>query len=450
MQDNTGSKLHHVALSGTNRVVFVVGGHWGDEGKGRVVDDLAESMHVIVRCNGGANAGHKVYQNGIPFTFHQIPSGILRPGKICVLGNGMAIDPVELMQEIEALEAQSVPEVRARLRISGRAMVVFGVDKRADVSIEGEREKHGFTRIGTTGKGIGPAYASRDLRTGVTMADWVHPDFPLARALALKAAQLGPSIGNGFDDVAAQDFANHVRLASVLRPMVCDTMEFLHDQVMKGKTILVEGANATLIDRDHGTYPYTTSSSCTIGGAITGTGLPASLFNRVIGVFKAYTTRVGDGPFPTEQANAIGEIMRTKGCEFGSTTGRPRRCGWHDGVATLYAARINGITHAVITKMDVLSTLVEIKICNSYRTNDEDTHKMPQTVRELANVVPNYVTCMGWMSDISKVRRFLDLPDNARDFVRHLQKIIPMPIVQLCVGPGREDVIDMPFAVTPY
>jgi adenylosuccinate synthase len=375
-------------------VTLVVGGQWGDEGKAKIIDYLAREVDFVVRFQGGANAGHTVVVGDRRFAFHQVPSGILYPQTACVLGGGMVIDPTALVGEIDDLARQGV-EFEGRIHISDQAHLVLPYHIALDCDSE---DRRGDGSIGTTRKGISPAYADKARRDGVRMADLRRSPAQLRdlvtarvrennRLLKLRGAKtLSPSR-------VAEDLLKARRR---LLPMITDTRPILWDAVASGRRVLCEGAQGSLLDIDHGTYPYVTSSSCSAGGAAIGTGLPPSSFDRIVGIFKAYCTRVGNGPFPTEDKGAAGRKLREIGREYGTTTGRPRRCGWFDAVAARTVVRINGITDIALTKLDVLDTFAEVRVCTAYRAGKRTVDVFPADARDVAAVKPQYEVIRGW------------------------------------------------------
>ncbi len=392
----------------------VIGLQWGDEGKGKLVDILADEHDLIVRYGGGANAGHTVVIDEQKYAFNLLPSGVLHPQKKCVLGNGMVIHPRKLLDEIEKL-----PDQHAQIFVSNRAHVVLEKYIEEDIANE-EKDK-----IGTTKRGIGPAYTKKIARKGVRFCDWIEP-------------------GYNADDwgmLTCDDFKKYIS------PFVCDTRVLLQSALDKGEQILFEGAQATLLDIDHGTYPFVTSSNTSIGGVYTGTGIrPREL--KVIGVAKAYTTRVGEGPFPTEQINDVGKHLQEKGIEVGTTTGRKRRCGWFDAVIAKYSAQVNGIDEIALTKLDVLTGLDEINVCTGYNkmVNDVkiEVNTLPASINEFKNCIPKYITFKGWSEDITKVQIFEQLPKEAQNYVCVLEQIIGAPITYVGVGAKRNQIIKRP------
>lgn len=416
----------------------IIGAQWGDEGKGKIIDVLAPDTDVVVRYQGGNNAGHTVTVGSEKYILHLIPSGILHPGKICVIGNGLVVDPTALIDEIRSIEARGI-DVRSRLFISDRAHLVMPYHKELDAALEsGAGDAH---RIGTTKRGIGPTYADKASRAGLRMADLLDPALPervrdgVRRANQLLMALQGRALPES-DVLAACQLA-----AKELAPMITDTAVLLNKLSKEGKSVLFEGAQGTLLDIDFGTYPYVTSSNATSGGAATGTGLPPTAIDRVIGVIKAYTTRVGEGPFPTELMDADGKLLAERGVEFGATTGRPRRCGWFDAVIGRYAAMINGVDYWTITKLDVLDVFETIQVCVAYEHNGKRYDTMPASARILAECKPVYQSVPGWRTPTSTVTRYEDLPANAKAYVELLCKLTDVKLGVLSVGPKRESTL---------
>jgi adenylosuccinate synthase len=418
--------------------VVLVGAQWGDEGKGKATDLLGSRVDAVVKFNGGNNAGHTIVIGSEKYALHLLPSGILTPGCTPVIGNGVVIDLGVLFEEIDALDARGVDT--SELIVSGSAHVIAPYNRTLDKVTE---RFLGSARIGTTGRGIGPTYADKMSRIGIRVQDLFDEDVLRAKvsgALNLKN-QILVKIYNrkGFDVEAV--VAELAAYADRLRPMVADTPLLLEQMLDRGQTVVLEAGQATLLDVDHGTYPFVTSSSATAGGACTGSGIPPTRISRVIAVIKAYTTRVGEGPFPTELLDAYGEMLRNNGAEFGTTTGRPRRCGWFDAVVGRYATRINGVTDFVLTKLDVLTGLEEVPVCVAYDIDGKRHDELPMNQAEFARAVPIYETFAGWDEDISKARTLDDLPRAARDYVDALEKMIKAPISAIGVGPGRDETI---------
>lgn len=428
--------------------VVVVGAQWGDEGKGKVVDVLAERADLVVRYQGGANAGHTVDTGagGGEFVLHQIPSGILQ-GAVCVVGNGVVLDPEQLFAELDALTARGV-RTEHKLHVSDRAHLTLPYHKLLDRARE-QKEK-----IGTTGRGIGPTYEDKYGRRGIRVGDLRN----LVRAQELVRARveaanemlelLGRSHGSGaLKDMERASAEEHVhlleRLAPRLLPLAVDSGRVVWEALERGESVLLEGAQGALLDVDHGTYPYVTSSNTTAGGAAVGVGIGPTAIDAVLGVVKAYTTRVGNGPLPTEAEPKIAERIRELGGEFGATTGRPRRCGWFDAVVVRYAVRINGLTGLAVTKLDVLDTFAEIPVCVGYKLDGEIIDSMPADVETIGRVEPIYETLPGWQKELTEARRLADLPAAARAYVDRLQDLAGAPVRYVSVGTRRDQIIEV-------
>ena len=428
--------------------VVVVGAQWGDEGKGKVVDVLAERADLVVRYQGGANAGHTVDtgEGGGEFVLHQIPSGILQ-GAVCVVGNGVVLDPEQLFAELDALTARGV-RTEHKLHVSDRAHLTLPYHKLLDRARE-KKEK-----IGTTGRGIGPTYEDKYGRRGIRVGDLRN----LVRAQELVRARveaanemlelLGRSHGSGaLKDMERASAEEHVhlleRLAPRLLPLAVDSGRVVWEALERGESVLLEGAQGALLDVDHGTYPYVTSSNTTAGGAAVGVGIGPTAIDAVLGVVKAYTTRVGNGPLPTEAEPKIAERIRELGGEFGATTGRPRRCGWFDAVVVRYAVRINGLTGLAVTKLDVLDTFAEIPVCVGYKLDGEIIDSMPADVETIGRVEPIYETLPGWQKELTGARRLADLPAAARAYVDRLQDLAGAPVRYVSVGTRRDQIIEV-------
>ena len=415
--------------------VVLVGAQWGDEGKGKITDFLAEAADCVVRYQGGSNAGHTVELDHEKFMLHLIPSGILHPTKICVIGNGVVIDLGKVIEEINGLQQRGIDT--SNLRISNRASVVMPYHKKID-EIEDRTKK-----IGTTKRGIGPTYADKISRTGFRIGDLLHEeDFreKFTAEVARKNRLLVEFYNEpGFD--AEEIMAQLMAQIEILKPYIADTGLLLHSTLKAGKKVLFEGAQGTLLDIDHGTYPYVTSSYPTAGGACVGTGIGPTEIGRVIGVAKAYTTRVGEGPFPTELLDETGELFRTRGAEFGTTTGRPRRCGWLDTVILRYAARINGLTDLAVTKLDVLDTFSTIKICVAYRYKGERLTEFPDSLHVLKDCVPEYIEMPGWNQEISHITEYEDLPLATQAYIAKIEELSGVKQALVAVGPKRDQTI---------
>ncbi len=421
--------------------IVVVGAQWGDEGKGKLVDLLTQRADIVVRFQGGNNAGHTLVVMGVKTVLHLIPSGVLHEGKTCVIGNGVVVDPLVLLGEIDKLRERGFLADTQQLRISDRAHVIMPWHK----VLDGLREDAaGGAKIGTTRRGIGPTYEYKVRRTGIRLADLVDAasfgallDVELAAANKEIVALGGESLSRKAVE------AEYGAAAARLTPFVTDTTVLLHEAASRRERILFEGAQGTLLDVDHGTYPYVTSSNAVAGGACTGTGMGPTFIDAVLGISKAYTTRVGAGPFPTELNDALGEQLRAAGGEFGATTGRPRRCGWLDMVVLRHAVRVNGLTSVALTKLDVLSGLERLKVCTAYRLGDAILDTVPAARGALERVEPLYEELPGWDADITEAKRWSDLPVEARAYVRRVEQLAGVPVSLLSVGPGRSQTIQL-------
>jgi adenylosuccinate synthase len=423
--------------------VAIVGTQWGDEGKGKVVDLYAEKADVIARFHGGNNAGHTLVVGGRKTILHLIPSGILHDNKTCIIGNGVVVDPAVLLQEIEELQKGSLLPPGTKLLLSERAHLIMPYHRNIDLA----REAHNSgKKIGTTGRGIGPAYEDKAARTGIRVIDLYDEEIfreKLHRALEEKNFLLQGLFGQkplDENEIALQ----YMGFAEKLRPYVTDTSLVLDKARSQGKKMLFEGAQGSQLDVDYGTYPYVTSSNTTAGNASCGSGIGVSAVNRVVGICKAYTTRVGEGPFPTELKDKVGEHMQKVGQEFGATTGRKRRCGWLDIVLVRQAVRISGVTDLAITKLDVLTGLDKIKICVGYKTSVGNyTHAVPANMRVLSQCQPVYEEFAGWKEDILHARRMQELPVSARKYLNRLEELVEARISLVSVGSGREETISL-------
>jgi len=418
--------------------LVVVGSQWGDEGKGKIVDVLAEEADVVARYQGGANAGHTIHVRGAQFVLHQIPSGILYEDKRCLLGNGVVLDLEQFFEEADGLRARGV-DAEHRIGISARANLLLDYHKRLDQASEARLGKE---KIGTTGKGIGPAYEDKIARRGVRVADLRVPERArdLIRAGAERANR--SIVATGGDAIDADQVADRV-LASrdrILARMV-DVGGEIDDALRAGRKVLLEGAQGALLDVDHGTYPYVTSSSTTAAGAASGVGIGPTRIDAALGVVKAYTTRVGSGPLPTELTGELGERLRELGGEYGATTGRPRRCGWFDAVVVRYSARVNGLTGLALTKLDVLDSFDEIRIATGYRAGGDALDSFPADLPLLGEVEPVYETLPGWNTTTSDARAVEDLPREARAYIRRIESLTGVPVWYVSVGTGREQII---------
>ncbi|MDT4893055.1 MAG: adenylosuccinate synthase [Pseudonocardiales bacterium] len=418
--------------------IVLVGAQWGDEGKGKATDLLGSRVDAVVKFNGGNNAGHTIVIGHEKYALHLLPSGILTPGCTPIIGNGVVVDLGVLFEEIDALEARGVDTTK--LVVSSAAHVIASYNRTLDKVTE---RFLGSSRIGTTGRGIGPTYADKMARVGIRIQDLFDEDVLRAKvsgALSLKNQILVKIYNRKAIEVEAV-VEELLGYADRLRPMVTDTTLLLDTMLGAGKTVVLEAGQATLLDVDHGTYPFVTSSSATAGGACTGSGIPPTRISRVIAILKAYTTRVGEGPFPTELLDDKGEALRLAGAEFGTTTGRPRRCGWFDAPIGRYAARINGVTDFVVTKLDVLTGMPEVPVCVAYDIDGVRHDELPMTQAEFARAVPIYETFPGWDEDISTARSLEELPRNARDYLAALESMIGVRISAVGVGPGRDETI---------
>jgi adenylosuccinate synthase len=420
--------------------VVVVGAQWGDEGKGKVVDIYTEFADDVVRYQGGNNAGHTLVVGDDKVVLHLIPSGILHPGKRCIIGNGVVLDPEVFIREITNLKAKGKMEDDGCLLLSESLHIIMPYHKRIDIAREA---KSGAKKIGTTGRGIGPAYEDKIGRRGIRLMDLLDADTfarKLRENLAEKNFILEKMLGEApftFEEI----YDEHCRYAEVLRTYVADTTLTLHRDAQAGKRLLFEGAQGTLLDVDHGTYPYVTSSSTCAGGACTGTGVSPRDIQQVIGISKAYVTRVGEGPFPTELNDTTGETLRAAGHEFGATTGRPRRCGWFDALVVKYAVRVNGLTGVALTKLDVLDDFDTIRFCTAYELEGKILDELPANLELFSRCRPVYEEMPGWKTNISGCRTFAELPEAARNYVNRLQELVGCPIVLVSVGPRRDETI---------
>ncbi|WP_040158133.1 adenylosuccinate synthase [Mobilicoccus massiliensis] len=418
--------------------IVLVGAQWGDEGKGKATDLLGKDVDYVVKFNGGNNAGHTVVVGGEKYALHLLPSGILTPGVTPVIANGVVVDLEVLFHELEALSARGVD--CSRLRISANAHVIPSYNRTLDKVTE---RFLGKRRLGTTGRGIGPTYADKMNRVGIRMQDLFDESIlrqKVEAALEVKNHLL-VKIYNRRAVAVEEVVAELLSYRDRLEPMVEDTGYELWRAIEDGKTVLFEAGQATMLDVDHGTYPYVTSSNATAAGACTGSGIGPTLIDRVAAVFKAYTTRVGEGPFPTELHDADGERLRANGFEFGTTTGRPRRCGWADTVIGRYATRINGVTDYVLTKLDVLTGFETLPICVAYDVNGRRFDDMPANQSDVHHAVPVYEELPGWSEDITGAREFEDLPENAQRYVLRLEELVGARISVIGVGPGRDEII---------
>lgn len=416
----------------------LVGIQWGDEGKGKIIDVLTDNVEVVVRFQGGNNAGHTVEFEGEKYVLHLIPSGILRQGVTCIIGNGVVVDPIELVKEIEELEKKGV-SVRDRLRISTRSHMVFAYHKKRDISRE-NRVRNGERAIGTTRRGIGPTYADKANRVGIRAADLKTPEILEERFRAQIAAynRVHTCTGEQAALNSDEEWEKLARAVEILAPMVEDTVLLVNQAIMDGRDVLLEGAQGTWLDIDFGTYPFVTSSNTTSGGACTGSGIAPSRIDHILGVVKAYTTRVGNGPFPTELKGPVGESLQKAGREFGATTGRARRCGWFDAVACRYAVMLNGVDKLAVTKLDVLDEFPEIKICTGYEIDGQRVEQMPSETTAIASATPIYETHPGWLAPTGHISSWDELPRAAKAYLERIVELCGAPIGIVSTGPGRE------------
>ena len=421
-------------------VVAVIGAQWGDEGKGRVIDELSMHADFVVRYQGGSNAGHRVVDEKGEFAFRLVPSGILYPNTTCIIGNGVVVDPKGLIQEMNELQSKGIDV--SRLYISERAHVVMPYHFLLDRM---EEEARGADKIDSTQRGIGPAYVDKHARTGIRMADLLDVDTfraKLSTILVHKNRMLTQIYGQpplSLEEIHGEYFAYGLQL----RSHIADTQKMLHDALFEQKTILLEGAQGALLDIDFGTYPFVTSSSTMAANSTVGAGLPARSLDRVLGVYKAYITRVGSGPMPTGLFDEVGREMRDRGHEYGTNTGRERRCGWFDAVAGRFVAQINGLDAAIITKLDVLDTFPTIKICTAYNLHGKVIHSLPATLSDLAACEPIYEEMEGWQCNTSDISTYEELPAAAKKYLRRLEELLQTPIAKISVSPQRGRTIEL-------
>jgi adenylosuccinate synthase len=427
-------------MSKTN--IAVLGAQWGDEGKGKIVDMLTPHFSAVARYQGGHNAGHTVYVQGTKFVLHLIPSGILHPGVACVIGNGVVIDPQALFKDVDELAAAGI-SVDGRLRISEKAHVILPYHRELDVLSEARR---GERKIGTTSRGIGPAYEDKIARRGIRVCDVLGDRAALAEEVRANVGARNQIIKETTLDWQ-QVLDALVVQGERMRPWVADVSLFLHETMKQGGTVMFEGAQATLLDIDHGTYPFVTSSNASVGGVCTGLGVPPRAIGGVLGVAKAYTTRVGEGPLPTELSGAIADRLRESGQEYGASTGRPRRCGWYDAVVVRYSVRVNGIDGIALTKLDVLDGLPEVRICTGYRTAAGVITDFPADLRALAGAEPVYETLPGWDAPTKGVTRFDRLPPAAQRYIRRIEETSEAACTIVSTGSDRAETIIAPGSV---
>ena len=419
----------------------VIGLQWGDEGKGKIIDILAKDYDIIVRYQGGGNAGHTLIIGDEKFIFHLIPSGILHPDKKCVIGNGIVFDPRLFLDEVAGLSKRNI-SVNGNLFVSDRAHVVFPYHKKLDLLIEKQK---GNSMIGTTGRGIGPCYTDKVARDGIRVAELLHKEH-FKEKLKKTVEEKNRLFVDLYKDEPVsweEIYEEYCVYAEKISPFVCDTVDLMAKAIEDNKKILFEGAQGALLDVDFGTYPYTTSSNASAGGVSPGIGVSPKQIHDIIGITKAYATRVGSGPFPTEIDSEQGEHIRKKGGEFGSTTGRPRRCGWFDAVAIRHSVRISGVDSLIVTKLDVLDDQETIRICTGYKNNKKVYHNFPADLDVLENCEPIYEEVSGWMEDTSNVRDVKDLPGKAMDYIRKIEEIIGLKVKMVSVGPERLQIISI-------
>ncbi|XP_044744795.1 adenylosuccinate synthetase [Coccinella septempunctata] len=422
-----------------SKVTVILGAQWGDEGKGKVVDMLATSMDIVCRCQGGNNAGHTVVADGVEYDFHLLPSGIINPKCTSIIGNGVVIHLPGLFEELDKNIAKGLKDWESRLIISDRAHLVFDFHQQVDGLMEQENTKTG-QGLGTTKKGIGPTYSSKATRNGIRIGDLLgnFEDFSKKFQTLVKVYQrMFPSLNVNVEE----ELERYKILAEKVRPFVADTVSYLYKAVKANKKVLVEGANAAMLDIDFGTYPYVTSSNCSVGGVCTGLGIPPCRVGDVIGIVKAYTTRVGDGPFPTEMKDEIGELLQTRGAEIGVTTQRKRRCGWLDLALLKYTNMINGYTCICVTKLDILDQFPEVKLAVGYTLNGKSIDYFPSNASDLEKVQVEYLKMPGWQQCTENIRNFKDLPQNAKNYIIKIEEILDVPVRWIGVGKGRESII---------
>ena len=419
--------------------LVVIGAQWGDEGKGKLIDILSEDVDITARYQGGNNAGHTVIVGDKEYIFHLIPSAILRPKKICVIGNGVVIDPKAILEEIDGLKKRGLPMTGTQLKISANAHVVMPYHRVMDQLREGKRAN----KIGTTGRGIGPCYSDKVGRMGIRVIDLLNP-----RVLKAKLADNLNEKNDIFVKVYgfknydfSEIFKEYIKFGKRLKPYICDTALYLNQAIKDKKKILFEGAQGSFLDIDFGTYPFVTSSNATTGGVCSGTGVPPTKIGQVVAALKAYTTRVGEGPFPTEFGKAMDECIRSKGHEFGATTGRPRRCGWFDAVLAKYAVTINGATDLAIMKLDVLDELEEIEIATAYRYKGKIYKDYSHDMDVLAHAKPIYEKWPGWKTSTREIRKYSKLPLAARRYIERLEELLEVPVKYISVGSKRDEII---------
>ncbi|CAI5756959.1 unnamed protein product [Candida verbasci] len=421
----------------------VLGAQWGDEGKGKLVDLLCDDIDVCARCQGGNNAGHTIVVGDKKYDFHMLPSGLVNPNCQNLVGSGVVVHVPSFFEELKNIEKKGL-HCRDRLFLSSRAHLVFDFHQRTDKLKEAELSEN-KKAIGTTGKGIGPTYSTKASRSGIRVHHLVNADPKSWEEFKIRYMRLIESRKKRygeFDYDYEEELKRFEKYREELRPFVVDSVVFMHDAIQKNKKILVEGANALMLDIDFGTYPYVTSSSTGIGGVLTGLGIPPKTIKNIYGVVKAYTTRVGEGPFPSEQLNEIGETLQDVGAEYGVTTGRKRRCGWLDLVVLKYSTMINGYTSLNITKLDVLDKFKEIEVAVAYKLNGKEIPSFPEDLNNLANVEVVYKTFPGWQQDITGIKKYEDLPQEAKDYLSFIEEYLNVPIQWVGTGPARSSMLE--------
>lgn len=420
-------------------VTVVVGSQWGDEGKGKIVDLLSNNADIVARYQGGANAGHTIVIDGKQYILHLIPSGILNEKAKCVIGNGVVIDPIALMDEIAMLKSHGI-DVAGRLFISHKAHLIMPYHKLLDQALESHKSK---SAIGTTGRGIGPSYNDKYARTGIRIVDLLDKE-SFTNKLKANIAEKNNLLLKifGYEGLDEQKIINqYLEFDKLIDPFIVDTTLMLNEAIAEGQEVFIEGAQGALLDIDHGTYPFVTSSNPTTGGACTGLGIPPTAISNVIGIVKAYCTRVGNGPFPTELNDEIGEKLRINGAEYGATTGRPRRCGWLDLVALKYSVMINGISEIAITKLDVLDDFEEIKVCTTYTHNGKELKSFPSDIPTLENIKMEFKSFKGWNTSLAGVKNYDELPKETKEYLKYIEEFTGAKIKIISVSPDRADTI---------
>jgi len=419
--------------------IAVVGAQWGDEGKGKLIDILSKDSDITVRFQGGSNAGHTVVVEDETYIFHLIPSAILHKEKVCVIGNGAVIDPKVLITELEELKARKINIKPNQLKISTHCHIVMPYHR----VLDGLREKKRVNKIGTTGRGIGPCYADKVTRCGIRMVDILNPKILKSKLKdnLREKNEIFKKVHNHHAYPFKKVYEEYLGYGEKLKPYICDTAIFLNNSIDDKKTILFEGAQGTFLDIDFGTYPFVTSSNCIAGGLCAGSGVGPTKIDKIIAAFKAYTTRVGEGPFPTEFSGKMDDKIRAKGKEFGATTGRPRRCGWFDGVLARYSVMVNGISEIAIMKLDVLDGLKKIKVCVGYKYKDKVYKEFPSDFEVLGKSKPIYKEMDGWEGTVTGVRQYKNLPENAKRYIDFLEKLLKVKIKYVSIGSKRSEII---------